>query len=274
MKANLSTLAAALLLAVIVAGCGGDQDSSETADGSDGATSAAERIEPEWDVETTAEDSAEPVEESADARGDAADGAGDRVAEMGEEAADRASEMAGDAAEQAGEMAEEAGEQAAQMAAEAGEQAQEAMADAAGAMSTDDDAAAGGDAGDPCVVDVGVGDSIAYSVDSISVPSSCESVTINLTHTGSLPEEAMGHNWVLAPADSLDAIGQAGMSAGPENEYVPDDDRIVAATDVIGGGESTSVTFSLDELEDGVDYAYVCTFPGHWSVMRGPFSVE
>jgi azurin len=55
---------------------------------------------------------------------------------------------------------------------------------------------------------------------------------------------------------------------------VPDDDRIVAATDVIGGGESTSVTFSLDELEDGVDYAYVCTFPGHWSVMRGPFSVE
>jgi azurin len=148
------------------------------------------------------------------------------------------------------------------------------MADAAGAMSTDDDAAAGGDAGDPCVVDVGVGDSIAYSVDSISVPSSCESVTINLTHTGSLPKEAMGHNWVLAPADSLDAIGQAGMSAGPENEYVPDDDRIVAATDVIGGGESTSVTFSLDELEDGVDYAYVCTFPGHWSVMRGPFSVE
>jgi azurin len=274
MKANISTLAAALLLAVIVAGCGGDQDSSETADGSDRATSAAERIEPEWDVETTAEDSAEPVEERAEAGADAADGAGDRVAEMGEEAADRASEMAGDAAEQAGEMAEEAGEQAAQMAAEAGEQAEEAMADAAGAMSTDDDAAAGGDAGDPCVVDVGVGDSIAYSVDSISVPSSCESVTINLTHTGSLPEEAMGHNWVLAPADSLDAIGQAGMSAGPENEYVPDDDRIVAATDVIGGGESTSVTFSLDELEDGVDYAYVCTFPGHWSVMRGPFSVE
>jgi len=275
MKANISTLAAALLLAAIVAGCGGDQDTAETADGSErAASSAAERIEPEWDVETTAEDAADEVEEAAEAGGDAAEGAGDRVAEMGEEAADRASEMAGDAAEQAEEMAEEAGEQVEQMANEAGEQAEEAMADAAGTMSTDDDAASGGDAGDPCVVDVGVGDSIAYSVDSISVPSSCESVTINLTHTGSLPAEAMGHNWVLAPADSLDAIGQAGMSAGPENDYVPDDDRIVAATEVIGGGESTSVTFSLDDLEDGVDYAYVCTFPGHWSVMRGPFTVE
>ena len=275
MKANISTLAAALLLAAIVAGCGGDQDTAETAHGSErAASSAAERIEPEWDVETTAEDAADEVDEAAEAGGDAAEGAGDRVVEMGEEAADRASEMAGDAAEQAEEMAEEAGEQVAQMANEAGEQAEEAMADAAGTMSTDDDAAAGGDAGDPCVVDVGVGDSIAYSVDSISVPSSCESVTINLAHTGSLPKEAMGHNWVLAPADSLDAIGQAGMSAGPDNDYVPDDDRIVAATEVIGGGESTSVTFSLDELEDGVDYAYVCTFPGHWSVMRGPFTVD
>ncbi|NKI36479.1 azurin [Wenzhouxiangella sp. XN79A] len=138
----------------------------------------------------------------------------------------------------------------------------------------DDDATAGGDAGDPCVVDVEVGDSLAFSVDSIAVPSSCESVTINLAHTGSLPKEAMGHNWVLAPADALDAIGQAGMSAGADNDYVPDDDRIVAATEIIGGGERTSVTFSLDDLADGVDYAYVCTFPGHYSVMRGPFTVE
>jgi azurin len=285
MKANISTLAAALLLAVILAGCGGDQDSSDTADGSDRATSVADRIEPEWDVATTGEDSAEEVAEGAEAGGDAAEGAGDRVAEMGEDVADGASEMAGDAANQtqemaeaAGneteEMAEEAGEQAAEMAAEVGGEAEEAVADAADTMSTEDDSEAGGNAGDPCVVDVGVGDSLAYDVDGISVPSSCESVTINLAHTGSLPAEAMGHNWVLAPADSLDAIGQAGMSAGPENDYVPDDDRIVAATDVIGGGESTSVTFSLDELEDGVDYAYVCTFPGHWSVMRGPFTVE
>ena len=124
------------------------------------------------------------------------------------------------------------------------------------------------------MVNVEVGDSIAYSRDSISVPSSCSSVTINLEHTGSLPREAMGHNWVLVPADAVQAIGMAGMSAGMESGYLPDDDRIVAATDLIGGGESTSVTFAVGDLDEGTDYAYVCTFPGHWSAMRGTFSIE
>ncbi len=252
MKANVSNVTAVLLLSAMIAGCGGEQDAAED------TASSSERTEPVWDVKQEGTAAAESMEESAEAAGDAM-----------QEAGDEATEMANEAGEQAREMAEETS----QMASEAGDQAEQAMADAAGTMSTDD-ASASGDSGDPCVVDVEVGDSLAYSVDSISVPSSCASVTINLAHTGSLPKEAMGHNWVLAPADSVDAIGQAGTSAGLENNYVPDDDRIVAATEVIGGGERTSVTFSLDDLEDGVDYAYVCTFPGHWTVMRGPFNVE
>jgi azurin len=285
MKANISTFIAALLLAAVVAGCGSDQDSADSSE-------AGDRTEPVFDVEQTADDAAASVEESAELAGDAMDDAGDAMADAGEQAmeagqdaADRAGEMAADAAEQTREMAEQAGdevtqmaedagEEMAQMAEEAGDQAEEAMAGAAGTMSMDDDAASSGDSGDPCVVDVQVGDSLAYSVDSISVPSSCESVTINLAHTGSLPKEAMGHNWVLVPADAMDAIGQAGMSAGLDNNYLPDDDRIVAATEIVGGGQRTSVTFSLDDLEDGVDYGYVCTFPGHSTVMRGSFNVE
>jgi azurin len=266
MKINAVAISTALLVAATVVGCGGDQDAAdatEATDGSDGAATVADRLEPVSDVRLSAEDAAASAEESAEVTGDAMEEAGDQVAETGQEASDRAGEMADDATEQASEAVDEAAEQG-----------EAAMASAADTMSTDDDSTASGEAGDPCVVNVDVGDSIAYSVDSISVPSSCESVTINLAHTGSLPQEAMGHNLVLAPADSLDAIGQAGMSAGADNEYVPDDDRIVAATGIIGGGESTSVTFSLDDLEDGVDYAYVCTFPGHWSVMRGPFTVE
>ena len=285
MKANISTSIAALLLAAVVAGCGSDQDSADSSD-------AGERTEPVFDVEQTADEAAASVEESAEAAGDAMDDAGDAMADAGEQAmqagqdaADRAGEMAADAAEQTREMAEQAGdevtqmaedagEEMAQMAEEAGDQAEAAAAGAAGAMAMDDDAEASGESGGPCVVDVEVGDSIAYSVDSISVPSSCDSVTINLAHTGTLPKEAMGHNWVLAPADALGEIGQAGMSAGPDSDYLPDDDRIVAATEMIGGGESTSVTFSLGDLEDGVEYGYVCTFPGHYTVMQGSFTVE
>ncbi|MDX1571771.1 MAG: azurin [Xanthomonadales bacterium] len=134
--------------------------------------------------------------------------------------------------------------------------------------------ATAGDDNDPCTVTLEVGDSIAYSRNSISVPSTCGSVTVNLTHTGTLPKEAMGHNWVLVPSDALQDIGQAGMDVGPQNDYVPDDDRIVAATGLVGGGQSTSVTFSLADLEAGTAYSYLCTFPGHWSVMRGTFTVE
>ena len=165
-------------------------------------------------------------------------------------------------------------EQAAQDAVEQGAEA--AIDDAAEAVSETVEQAAG-DApatdGDPCKLSVQVGDSIAFSANALSVPSSCAEVTVTLTHTGQLPAAAMGHNWVLMPTDAIETISMAGMGAGPEANYLPDDERIVAATKIIGGGESASVTFSLEALEAGTSYSYVCTFPGHWSVMKGLFTV-
>jgi len=180
------------------------------------------------------------------------------AAEVQEEATD-AAEAAQDAAEQAVKDAEAAIDETLETLSEAVDQA-------------------GGDApaseGDPCRLSVEVGDSIAFSTNALSVPSSCSEVTVTLTHTGKLPAAAMGHNWVLLPTDAIEAISMAGMNAGPEANYLPDDERIVAATKIIGGGESASVAFSLDALEDGTSYTYVCTFPGHWSVMRGSFTVS
>ncbi|MEM7081608.1 MAG: azurin [Pseudomonadota bacterium] len=143
------------------------------------------------------------------------------------------------------------------------------------AMSTEPPTAVGGDDGDPCNITVTVGDAIAFSTDAISVPSSCGTVNVTLTHTGKLPAQAMGHNWVLLPEDSLAEVAGAGMGSGLEGNYLPaDEPRIVAATKIIGGGESASVSFSLDKLEDGRDYIFVCTFPGHWNIMKGTFSVS
>lgn len=60
------------------------------------------------------------------------------------------------------------------------------------------------------------------------------------------------------------------MTAGPGNDYVkPGDERVVAHTKVIGGGESTAVTFATATLAAGGDYAFFCSFPGHWAVMKG-----
>ena len=126
-----------------------------------------------------------------------------------------------------------------------------------------------------CDIDVEVGDNLEFSTDVIEVDADCESVTINLTHTGSLPAEAMGHNWVLSAESDFKDIANAGMSAGLEQDYLPaDDDRIIAATEVVGGGESTNVSFSLDGLEPDGAYTYFCSFPGHWAAMNGTFRIR
>ena len=125
-----------------------------------------------------------------------------------------------------------------------------------------------------CDIDVEVGDNLEYSTDVIEVDADCESVTINLTHTGSLPAEAMGHNWVLSADSDFKDIANAGMSAGLEQDYLPaDDERIIAATEVVGGGESTSISFSLDGLDPEGSYTYFCSFPGHWAAMNGTFRI-
>ena len=175
------------------------------------------------------------------------------------------------------EPAADAAEAAQDAAEQAVESAEAAIDETLGAVSEAADQAAGGDApatdDNPCEISVEVGDSIAFSTSVLSVPSSCQEVTVTLTHTGKLPAAAMGHNWVLMPTDAIEAISMAGMGAGPEADYLPDDERIVAATKIIGGGESASVTFSLDALDPDTGYSYVCTFPGHWSVMKGSFTI-
>ncbi|MFK7957820.1 MAG: azurin [Lysobacterales bacterium] len=126
--------------------------------------------------------------------------------------------------------------------------------------------------GDSCSLTIEAGDTIAYSTKELSAPASCDEVTVTLSHTGQFPKEAMGHNWVLIPTEALDAIANAGMAAGAGNDYLPEDDRIIAATKLVGGGQTASVTFSTEGLSGG--YSYICTFPGHWAIMRGTFTVE
>jgi len=49
---------------------------------------------------------------------------------------------------------------------------------------------------------------------------------------------------------------------------------VLAATEVIGGGESTTITFSLDALDPAGDYQFFCSFPGHYGLMKGAFRIE
>lgn len=120
-----------------------------------------------------------------------------------------------------------------------------------------------------CSVELTGNDQLQFNKKSIEVSKACESFTINFKHIGKLAREVMGHDVVITKAADKDAVNTAGMQAGLANGYVPQDDgRVVAASDLIGGGESTSVRFDPKKLAGG-DYVFFCSFPGHASIMTG-----
>ncbi|MDF2178167.1 azurin [Aliiglaciecola sp. CAU 1673] len=126
-----------------------------------------------------------------------------------------------------------------------------------------------------CTLEVGVADSMTFTPAALEISASqCKTVTVNLTHNGKLPRNAMGHNWALAKTEDAQAVAQAGWSAGLDNQYLPPDDaRVIAATDIIGGGEKASVTFDTSALTAGGDYTFFCSFVGHFAIMKGKFTV-
>ncbi len=96
-------------------------------------------------------------------------------------------------------------------------------------------------------------------------------VSLLLNHTGKIGKEFMGHNFVLLKNDvDVDDFAQAAMLA-KENDYIPYGDDTITYTSMIGGGESDQITFTVDEPGT---YVFLCTFPGHYQIMRGEFIVE
>jgi azurin len=130
-------------------------------------------------------------------------------------------------------------------------------------------AAAGVRAGE-CQFSVEGNDQLQFSARQLRIPASCTTVELTLTHSGKLPIKVVGHNWVLSKTSDVNVIIAAGLSAGLEHNYqAPNDPRIIAATPVVGGGESTTIHFSTERLQQGGKYTFFCTYPGHGVLMQG-----
>lgn len=127
---------------------------------------------------------------------------------------------------------------------------------------------------DDCSITIDSTDSMQFDKKNMSVSKACKEFTVNLTHSGILAEKVMGHNWVLTKTSDVRPVATDGMSAGLENDYVKKgDERVIAYTEVIGGGEKTSVTFPVGELGEEEEYTFFCSFPGHYTVMQGKLIV-
>nr|P00286.1 RecName: Full=Azurin [Pseudomonas chlororaphis subsp. chlororaphis]pir/AZPSDF/ azurin - Pseudomonas fluorescens (biotype D) (tentative sequence) [Pseudomonas fluorescens] len=121
-----------------------------------------------------------------------------------------------------------------------------------------------------CKVDVDSTDQMSFNTKEITIDKSCKTFTVNLTHSGSLPKNVMGHNWVLSKSADMAGIATDGMAAGIDKDYLkPGDSRVIAHTKIIGSGEKDSVTFDVSKLTAGESYEFFCSFPGHNSMMKG-----
>jgi azurin len=118
-------------------------------------------------------------------------------------------------------------------------------------------------------------DAMQYSTKELTVAADCTEVELTLKHAGKLPKSAMGHNWILTAEKDMQAVVTAGMQAGVANDYQPKGDkRIIAATKLVGGGESAKTTFKVADLKKGESYKYFCSFPGHSGMMNGTLVVK
>lgn len=121
-----------------------------------------------------------------------------------------------------------------------------------------------------CAIEIHSTDQMTYDKQGIAIPETCRSFTVTLVHTGKLPTEAMGHNWVLSLNSDVQDILDDGASAGADHDYLkPEDPRVITRTRLIGGGEQDSITIDTTHLTAGANYRFFCSFPFHATLMRG-----
>ena len=135
-------------------------------------------------------------------------------------------------------------------------------------------AAAPAAAGGECEAVIVSDDAMKFDPKEIQVKSSCKQYKITLKHEGKMPKSAMGHNVVLSKAADKDGVLADGQTAGEANNYVKaGDERVIAHTKLLSGGEQDSVTFDVSKLAKGEAYEYYCSFPGHYATMNGKLTL-
>lgn len=87
---------------------------------------------------------------------------------------------------------------------------------------------------------------------------------------------SMQHNFVLVKPGKEQTVGIAAMSA-MDNHYIPKKEtpafqEIIFAGPLVDPKKSATFTFTAP-TEKG-EYPFICTFPGHFTTMKGVLSVK
>jgi len=126
----------------------------------------------------------------------------------------------------------------------------------------------------PRIVSIEANDAMKFSVTRIEATAG-EELKVVLKNVGTLPKEAMGHNWVLLKKGT-DVMGfsTAALQA-KATEYIPASmaAQVIAHTKLIGPKQTDEVTFKVPS--EAGEYPFVCSFPAHGMAgMRGVLIVK
>lgn len=122
-------------------------------------------------------------------------------------------------------------------------------------------------------IEITANDQMKFNITSITAKPG-EELRVVLSNTGTIPKEAMGHNWVLLKS-GVDPLAFGAAAAGArETDYVPQNlkDQVIAVIGLLGPKQKGEVSFKAPEQPG--DYPFVCTFPGHAALMKGVLTVK
>jgi azurin len=83
---------------------------------------------------------------------------------------------------------------------------------------------------------------------------------------GTLP-----HNWALVVPGTEAAVAAEGLKQGPDAGYFMAGPNVLAHSDMIAPGKATDFMFNAPKQPG--KYPYICTFPGHYMLMKGVLNV-
>lgn len=114
-----------------------------------------------------------------------------------------------------------------------------------------------------------VGDTMAYDKTTLEVKAGA---TVKLHFKNNATSAAMQHDFVLTQPGKDNEVAMAGLTAGPSKDYIPESTAIIAKTKLLKPGEEDTITFTAPATTG--DYPFICTFPGHYPMMKGNFKVN
>lgn len=85
------------------------------------------------------------------------------------------------------------------------------------------------------------------------------------------------HNFALCAPGSVEEIGAmadqlAATPDGVKRNYIPDSPKILAHTGLVAPKSRAEITFVTPKVPG--HYPYLCTFPGHWRIMKGVLIID